>query len=200
MSEALKKQFTLEQYLTREAEAVYKSEYFNGQIFAMAGGTPEHSIIAVNTCSQLAQQLEDRPCTVRNSDQRVRIPATGLLTYPDISVVCGDAVMDALDPNALTNPVLIVEVLSEGTEAHDRGRKFVHYQRLTSLKQYVLISSEVCRIDLFTRAEDGKTWEFIGSSDPHGSLELSSIHCTLPLARVYAKVNVKPDPEYDSQQ
>src|SRR5438067_352701 len=130
-----------EEYLELEETADYKSEYFDGEVFAMAGGTPEHNLIAANLIGELRNQLEETPCRVYPSDQRVKIPDTGLYTYPDVTVVCADPQFEEPDRRAMLNPTLIVEVLSETTEAYDRGDKFAHYRRLSSLREYVMVAS-----------------------------------------------------------
>src|SRR5262249_43329548 len=104
-----------------EAKSEVRHEYLNGEVFAMAGGTPAHGALALAFGGELRNALRDRPCRMFSSDVRVRIPDTGLTTYPDLSIVCGGIELDPKDPNTITNPILIVEVLSETTEGHDRG-------------------------------------------------------------------------------
>jgi Uma2 family endonuclease len=181
-----------EEYLELEEQAEYKSEYFNGEIFAMAGGSPEHSAIALNIGRELGNQLEARPCLVFNSDLRVRVAETGLYTYPDVTVVCGEPEFDDRR-RALLNPTLIVEVLSDSTEKYDRGDKSAHYRRLPSLREYVLVASDRARIECFTRQEDGARWLLTECSNPGGTVPLESIGCELALSRVYAKVEF-PEP------
>lgn len=129
-----------EDYLALERSAEFKSEYFDGQIFAMAGASESHNIITLNVGSEIRQQLKKCPCTVYVSDMRVKVGPTGLFTYPDVVVVCGQAQFDDSHLDTLLNPTLIVEVLSDSTEAYDRGRKFEHYCKLESLAEYVLIA------------------------------------------------------------
>jgi Uma2 family endonuclease len=179
---------SVEEYLELEKHADYKSEYFDGEVFAMAGGTPEHNLIAANLIRELGNQLEERPCRVYPSDQRVKIPDTGLYTYPDLSVVCEEPQFEEPGRCALLNPTLIVEVLSETTEAYDRGDKFAHYRRVASLREYVLVASNRRRIERFTRQDGGSEWVLAECSDATGSLPLPSIQCVLSLPRVYSKV------------
>lgn len=174
---------TFAEYLALEAESDVKHEHVNGEIFAMAGGTLEHSRIAANVILELGAQLRGRPCIVYTSDARVRVRATGLATYPDASIVCGAIEHDPEDANTLTNPVVLVEVLSDGTEAYDRGEKFAHYQRIASLREYVLVSQHRQRIDHYLRNDDD-TWTFRSVETP-GSLQLPSIGCELSLEAVY---------------
>ena len=128
-----------DEYLALEERGEGKHEYVRGQIFAMAGGTPEHSALAAATIAALSAVLRGKPCRVYTGDLRVRIEATDIATYPDVAVVCGKLETAKDDRNAATNPVLLVEVLSESTERHDRGAKFAHYRHIASLREYVLV-------------------------------------------------------------
>jgi Uma2 family endonuclease len=177
VSQPARRWVSVEEYLALEERADFKSEYFNGEIFATAGGTPEHSLIAANVVWELGVQLESGPCRVHTSDQRVNIPDTGLYTYPDITVVCDKAEFEGPGRRALLNPTLIVEMLSESTEAYDRGGEFAHYRRLASLREYVLVASDRRRIERYTR--QGSEWVLGECSDPDGSLDLPSIGCVL---------------------
>ncbi|MCA9685323.1 MAG: Uma2 family endonuclease, partial [Myxococcales bacterium] len=142
-------------YLEAEAAAEVKHEYLRGEVYAMAGGTPEHAALAMAVGAELTLALRGRPCRVFSSDLRVRIEATDLSTYPDITVVCGALERSAVDPQAVVNPTLIVEVLSDSTEAYDRGEKFSHYRRLPSLRAYVLVSQHEARLEAYIRNDDG---------------------------------------------
>ena len=188
VSEPARRWLSEEEYLALEERADFKSEYFDGEIFAVAGGPPEHALISANVLRELGNQLEETPCRVYPGDQRVKIPDTGLYTYPDVTVVCEEPVFEESDRRTLLNPLLIVEVLSETTEAYDRGDKFAHYRRLSSLKEYVLVASDRRRIERFTRQEGASEWVLAECSDPDGSLALSSIGCVLSVPRVYLKV------------
>lgn len=146
---------TYAEYLALERASEAKHEYVNGHVYAMAGGTPDHGRLAMNVGGILRAALAGRPCAVFSSDVRVRIEATGRSTYPDLSVVCGHLARADDDADAITNPVVLVEVLSDSTEASDRGDKFAHYRRLPSLREYVLVSQRAERIELFRRGEVG---------------------------------------------
>ncbi|MGK4002157.1 Uma2 family endonuclease [Sorangium sp. So ce1036] len=183
---ARKLTFTFAEYLARERTSEGKHEYVNGEIFVMAGGTPEHGLLAVNVASVLRGQLVGRRCRVYNSDVRVRVQATGLATYPDVSVVCGPLERDAEDEDSLLNPVVLVEVLSAGTEAYDRGEKFAHYQAIPTLREYVLVSYSRRRVEVLRRNEDG-TWTLLDVRES-GVAELASVGCSLPLDEVYRGV------------
>ncbi len=177
-----------EEYLARERVAQLRSEYYGGEIFAMAGGSPRHSLIGANTIAALNMALRGRPCAVYTNDLRIRVSATGLYTYPDASVICGKLEFDDEHRDTVLNPTLLVEVLSESTEAYDRGKKFRHYQRLPTLKDYVLISQEIPRVERFARNADG-TWTLTAVEGLDQSIELPSIGVTLQLAEVYQRVD-----------
>ena len=192
MFEAAPRWISVEEYLELEEKAVYKSEYYRGDIFAMAGGSPEHSQIGTNTTGELRNLLEDGPCRVYNSDCRVSVPGEDYYTYPDASVVC-EAPVFTERGRALLNPVLLVEVLSESTEQYDRTGKFTLYRRSPSLREYVLVSSDSRRIETFHRHDETGEWVYSECSDPEGSIPLRSLGCSLSLARVYSKVEF-PEP------
>jgi Uma2 family endonuclease len=189
MSSLAKQYYTAEQYLTLERKAEYKSEYINGQIFAMAGASKEHIAIATNLIGELHAQLKGRPCQVYNSDMRVRVKPTGMHTYPDVTAICGEPHFDDRQLDTLTNPTVIIEVLSPSTEAYDRGVKFAHYRKLDSLTDYVLISQDRMLVEHFVRAGDkGDQWLLTEFSDPDSALRLISIDCTVALLDIYDKV------------
>jgi Uma2 family endonuclease len=147
--------YTWSEYLAFEASSNVKHEYLGGQIYAMAGGTPEHAALAAAVIGLLFPQLRAGRCRVHDADLRVRVRATGLATYPDVTVVCGPREHDPDDEHAVTNPTLIVEVLSRSTEEYDRGDKFEHYKHLPSLREYVLVSHRERSVEVFARGADG---------------------------------------------
>ena len=150
MNEPVRKlTLTFAQYLEQERASDTKHELVNGAIFAMAGGTMEHGRLGSNMAGVLVAKLRGRPCAAFSSDVRIRVRATGLVTYPDLSVVCGRLEHDPKDENTIVNPIVLVEVLSDSTEGYDRGEKFGHYQRITSLKEYVLVSQHTPRVEVF---------------------------------------------------
>jgi len=184
-----KKYISPEEYLAMERDSLEKHEYFDGEIFLMAGASDEHNTIAMNTASDLHQQLKKRPCKVYQSDMRVHIPKTGLFTYPDVMVVCGkpEFLPDA-NLDTLTNPILIVEVLSSSTEGYDKGAKFDNYRSLESLREYVLVSQDAKKVIRYTKQANG-SWvlmDFIGDKT---EIELSSIKCSLTMEDIYDKVD-----------
>ena len=160
-----------------------KHEYLDGQIFAMAGGTPEHAALAMAVGSSLSEQLQGRRCRVYSSDARVRVVATGLDTYPDISVVCGAEERDTDDPLALVNSVVLAEVTSPGTEEYDRGEKLSHYQRIPTLREVVFLAHDAQRIDVWRRGDDDQ-WHSTGAG-PEETVRLDALDCTLDVAAIY---------------
>lgn len=148
---------TFEEYLEIEEVARVRHEYYAGEIYAMAGGTPEHAAMAAAIMATLAAQLGDTPCRVYSSDLRVRVLATGLATYPDVTVICGPSERDPESITHVTNPKLVVEVLSQSTAEYDRGEKLLHYQQIPSLQTVVLVDHEEPRVDLWVRA--GESWQ-----------------------------------------
>jgi Uma2 family endonuclease len=197
MSSAVKTRYTPEQYLELERKAPYKSEYHDGCIYAMSGASREHNLIAGNLLSLINPQLEDRPCEVYMSDMRVRVSATGLYTYPDVSVVCGESQFLDREVDTLLNPTLIVEVLSPSTEAYDRGKKFDQYRRLESLREYVLVAQDEVLVLRYTRR--GVEWILSEFRRMEEVLRLESVGCEMPLSAVYRKVKF-PEAEAASEQ
>jgi Uma2 family endonuclease len=151
---------TYAEYSAFEREATVKHEYLRGEVFAMAGGTFEHARLGVRITFLLTRELDGRPCRVFSSDLRVRVEATDLDTYPDASVVCAEPQSAEADAHALINPTLLVEVLSDSTEAYDRGPKASHYRRIPSLKGYLMISQHEPRLELQLRQADG-SWTLL---------------------------------------
>ena len=178
--------YTPEQYLAMERKAGFKSQYYDGFITAMAGASNAHNVIAINTASEISFQLKGRPCVVFANDMRLCVSKTGLYTYPDVMAVCGERQYLDADVDTLLNPALIVEVLSETTESYDRGKKFGHYQRLTSLKEYVLVAQDEVRVERYTR--QGDDWILSVFTSLDDTLRLTSIDCEIPLREIYEKV------------
>ena len=190
MSSLPKTFLTPEQYLEIERKAEFKSEYHNGEMFAMAGARLPHNLITTNVTSELRQQLRLRPCRVVSSDQRVLVAPTGLFTYPDVVVVCGEPRLLDSELDTLLNPTVIVEVLSPTTEAYDRGRKFGHYRTIESLSAYLMVASELISAELYTRQPDNR-WKLTEeASRLEDTFEIESIGCRLKLADIYEKVEL----------
>jgi Uma2 family endonuclease len=164
--------YTYAEYLALEASSNVKHEFLDGQIYAMAGGTPEHAALAAAVIGLLFPALRAGRCRAYDADLRVRTP-TGLATYPDVTVVCGPRERDGEDAQAVTNPTLIVEVLSRSTEEYDRGDKFEHYKSVRSLEQYVLVSHRDRLVEVWTRERGGWTAAIAREGDiaPLGSIQ-----------------------------
>ncbi|MGO9464789.1 MAG: Uma2 family endonuclease [Isosphaeraceae bacterium] len=195
-SAALKNKFSPEEYLALERKAGFRSEYHDGFITAVASTSREHSLIALNVGGEISSQLKERPCEAYLSDMRVYIDRTGLYTYPDVVVVCGEPRFEDDEVDTLLNPTAIVEVLSPTTEAYDRGKKFLHYRRLPTLREYVLVSQDRVLVERFTR--QGDDWLLTELTQIDDTLRLDSIDCELPLREIYAKVKLGADAASDS--
>ena len=176
-------------YVAFEGRTPGRHEYLDGRVLAMAGGTPEHGALAAAVTGMLFAQLASQPCHVLTSDVRVKIQETGLTTYPDVSVVCGPAERDTEDPIAITNPTALVEILSERTEAYDRGEKFAHYRRLLSLREYVLVAQDAPRIEVFRRDATGN-WS-LHEFRPGDRARLESIGCALDVTELYERAALR---------
>lgn len=177
---------TSQQYLEVERAADFKSEFYGGEMFAMSGGSLPHSLIAINFGAELRQALKGR-CRVLGSDLRVRATEKGLYTYPDVTVICGEPQFVDGRRDTVVNPVLIVEVLSESTEAHDRGLKFAQYRLIESLKEYVLVSQSEPRVETFLRQPGGE-WLLMEWVGLDAVCILRSVEVNIPLAEIYAMV------------
>jgi len=182
-----KKLLTPEEYLVLERQADFKSEYLAGEMFAMAGASQRHNLIAANIIRTLGTQLLERDCNIYPSDMRVKISKINKYTYPDVVVACGKEQFEDEQNDALLNPVVIIEILSESTEAYDRGKKFEHYQSLDSLTEYLLISQDPYRVEHYVRQDD-RTWMYTEFHRIEDVVHLPTIDCTLALKDAYAKV------------
>lgn len=178
---------TPEEYLALERKADIKSEYVDGEMFAMSGASRWHNLITGNLTGELRTQLKGRPCESYPNDQRVHIPATGLYTYPDVVVVCGEPRFEDEQLDTLLNPRVLIEVLSPTTESYDRGKKFEHYQSIDSLAEYLLVDQTRARVEHYVR-QDGNQWLLTVLEGLDATVTLPSIQCELALAEVYDKV------------
>jgi len=188
---AIKQTYTPEEYLTLELNALTKSEYVNEQIYEMAGASREHNLISLNVAGELRSQLRERPCETYASDMRVRATPTGLYTYPDVVVVCGQPRFDDAQMDVLLSPTVIAEVLSPSTEAYDRGSKFAHYRFLDSLQEYVLIAQDRMQVDHYARM--GNQWLLTSYNHQDEALSLPSIECAVPLSEIYGRVELSAE-------
>jgi Uma2 family endonuclease len=176
------------EYLELERRAEFKSEYYEGGMFATAGASRRHGLIVTNLVAELRQQLKAKPGETHSSDLRLRVTPTGLYTYPDVLVVCGEPQLADDQKDTLLNPTVIVEVLSESTRDYDRGRKFQHYRTLPSLAEYLTVEQDEPHVEHWTRQPKSR-WllaEFAGLGQ---SIRLDSIDCVLPLAEIYDKID-----------
>ena len=194
MSAQPKQFFSAAEYLAFERENPYKSEYYAGEIFALAGASRRHNLITTNVIAALHAQLRGRTCTVYSSDMRVKVSQTGLYTYPDALVVCGRELFDDRDQDTLLNPAVIFEVLSKSTENYDRGKKFKNYRTLESLQEYVLIAQDSCHVEHYLRQDDSQ-WLLSDADELQAVVHLPSVDCVLALADVYDKVDLEPEDE-----
>jgi Uma2 family endonuclease len=181
-----------EEYLAIERKAEFKSEYYRGRMYLMAGGTSLHALIIGNVGSELVLALKkNRGCRVYSSNLRVLVYALGFYTYPDLSIGCGDAEYSDEERDTITNPVVIFEVLSESTEAYDRGEKFELYRGIQTLREYVLISQAKAYVERFVRQDD-HSWKLYESSGMDSRLVLESLGCEIALSDIYDKVEFRP--------
>jgi Uma2 family endonuclease len=179
-----KSPLTAEQYLEIERKAEFKSEFHNGEMFAMSGGTRAHSGLAFRLASLLGPHLDQRGCEGHTSDLRVLVEQSQLYTYPDLSVVCGQPKFADGQMDVLLNPVLLVEVLSPSTEQYDRGTKVKLYRTIPSLRECLLISQNTPEIELYRREND-ESWSILTVNSLDSTLELTSIGFLLPLRDLY---------------
>lgn len=177
---------TPEEYLAAEREAEYKSEYYDGHVYAMSGGTRWHSLIGGNVFAELRAALRPR-CEVHGSDMRLRVSAGNAYTYPDVTVICGKPEFSGKGQDILVNPTVIVEVLSTSTESYDRGAKFLLYRTVQSLREYLLVSQDERRVDLCTRLND-KDWRIETIDVTSGRVRLTSVEVDLTFDQIYAGV------------
>ena len=187
------RRLTEEEYLELDRAAQLKSEFFDGEMFAMAGGILRHSLIATNLAREFGNRLKGGRCIPFNADLRIKITATGLFTYPDLSVICGPAEFVEGTDDTVINPSVLVEVLSDTTEAYDRGKKFEHYRQIPTLQEYLLVSQHEPRIEQFTRQPDGR-WLLNEAAGLAAQIELPSLRVTISLAEIYVKVVFAPAP------
>jgi Uma2 family endonuclease len=184
MSTQPKTLLTEEQYLEIERAAETKSEFFEGELFAMAPTGAPHNRLVWNLIAELGTQLRSGPCHGYPCDMRVRVPSSGLYTYPDVVVACGEPKYLDGRQDTLLNPSLIVEVLSPSTEAYDRGRKFEQYASVPSLSEYLLVASDRIHLDLYARQATGG-WLRTSASGPDGALDLASVGCRVTVSSLY---------------
>lgn len=189
MSSVVRSLLSPQEYLDRERRAETRSEYYRGEMFAMSGATWEHTLIKDNLAREAGNQLKAGPCRVATSDLRVKVNASGLYTYPDIVIVCGEPQFEDKVLDTLLNPSVLIEVLPDSTEKYDRGQKFVHYRQLPSLKEYVLVAQDRPQVERFVRQDDG-TWVLSAFGDLAQTFSFGTIAVQVPLAEIYRGVKL----------
>ncbi|MCU1261095.1 MAG: Uma2 family endonuclease [Bryobacterales bacterium] len=179
---------TPEEYLAIERAAEFKSEYYNGHMYAMSGGTYPHALIIGNLTGLFCQSLRGTACSVTPTEARLRVAPNGLYTYPDVMIVCGAPQFADDQRDTLLNPILIAEVLSKSTEAQDRGFKFAQYRLLESLQEYMLVSQSEARVEIYRRQSAGE-WVLSESVGLAGSCSEQSAKASLALSEIYANIS-----------
>ena len=178
---------TPEQYLEAERKAEFKHEYFDGEVFAMSGGTYPHGTIIANLTAVFWNALQGRSCIVTPQDVRLRVGSGRLYCYPDVLIVCGEPRFADDQKDTLLNPTLIAEVLSISTEAHDRGLKFAQYRTIESLQEYVLVSQHEPRVEKFCR-QSADNWLMTECVGLNGACRFESVNCEVLLSEIYFNV------------
>lgn len=192
MSLRPKHHLSFEEWLEAErASAEGRSEYVDGEVFAMTGASAEHNTIVMNIGRELSIQLKGRPCQVYANDMKVLIRSASAGKYPDLVAFCGEPELLDGRRDVLLNPSLLVEVLSDSTEAYDRGDKFALYRQIPSLREYLLVSQSRVLVELFSRGDDGR-WVLADYRSLNDRVPLPSLDCTLDLAEIYDKVALPP--------
>ncbi len=190
-SAAAQSHLTPEEYLALERKATIKSEYLNGQMYAMSGATRAHNLVCGNVFGELRNQLKESACEVYSNDMRLKVNSAGLYTYPDVLVVCDEPRFEDDSFDTLLNPTALLEILSPSTEAYDRGAKFGYYRQLDSMQEYTLVSQDCMRVEHYLR--QGSQWILTEFSNPGDVMHLTSINCELSLREIYAKVEFPPN-------
>lgn len=186
-SDPLEPPFSVEDYLASEADGRLRHEYIAGEIFAMTGASVEHNIISVNLLTAFTLHLRGGPCRAFMSDVKVRLKngMDHIFYYPDVMVACGQ---EGIEKYYLTRPTLIVEVLSPTTEGTDRREKALHYRRIATLEEYVLVAQETCEVTIYRRSD---SWSHVTWCSPQDVVEFKSIGLSLPLADIYTGLPLK---------
>jgi Uma2 family endonuclease len=196
MATAALNHMTPDEYLARERQAEFRSEFVGGRLLAMVGARRPHGVLVSALVREVDTRLMERPCDVYASDMRVKISPSRDYVYPDVVIACEPRFEDGVF-DTLVNPVVIIEVLSDSTESYDRGEKFALYRRIDSLREYVLLSQKQVAVEQYVRR--GDFWHYTALDDPDGALVLSSLDMEIPLRRIYAKalqptIRVEPGP------
>ena len=181
-----------DEYVRLERQAEYKSEYLNGEIFAMSGASRQHNLITGNIGAEFNRQLKGKPCEAYTSDMRVKVRSNGLYTYPDVIVVCGEPQFEDQEVDTLSNPTLLVEVFSQSTERYDRIAKNSYYRTIESLAEHLLVAQHEIRLEQYTKQPDER-WALSEYTSLDSLVQLPSIDCSLRLSDVYDKISFDPN-------
>ncbi len=184
--------YTPEEYLAFERAAEMRHEYLDGQIYAMAGGSPQHNQICFNTAVAIGPQIRGTECIGYTSDQKIRSDPMDLFSYPDLTVVCGAPVFHDQHNDVILNPKVIFEISSPTTEGYDRSLKFTRYQSLKSLSDYILIAQNRACVEHFARQKGNRQWLFTIETEMTAEILIASISCKLKLADIYDRVSFPP--------
>ena len=199
MSSIPKHFLNAEEYLAFERRSQFRSEFYQGEMFAMTGASRKHNLITLNIARRISEALDNRPCETYSNDMRVKVSLSGLYTYPDVVATCESPQFEDDFVDTLLNPQAIVEVVSESTESYDRGKKFAHYRRIPSLKDYLLVSQDRVMVEHYMR-EPNNRWLLTEISQLEESVNLLSIDCRLRLADIYAKVDLSSPETEDTKE
>lgn len=184
MSAVAKTKMTEEEYLAKERASEFKSEFFNGEMFAMAGASIRHNLIKDNLIGDMHGKLAGSGCRTVSSDQRLKVDRTGLYTYPDIMIVCGKFERAELDSETIVNPQVIIEVLSDRTESYDRFEKFEHYKRLPSVREYILVAQNRVGIERYVRTAEGE-WQIRSFTQADESFVFATVPVSVKVLDIY---------------
>jgi Uma2 family endonuclease len=188
MAAHAKRKYTLDEYFDLELSTNERFEYWNGEVFSMSGGSEEHDQIEGNTYLALRLALSGRECRVFTGNMRIKVPSLPPYRYGDVSAICGKPIFEEIGGvDVVTNPTLIIEVLSDSTEAYDRGDKFTHYKSIPSLREYLLIAQHRPHVTQYVKQEDG-SWSYREVNELSASLHLPSVDCVLEVSEVYRDV------------
>ncbi len=188
---AINRNYTIEEYLDIEDDSEVRYEYHDGEIFMMAGAMPAHSLISANLSRAIGNALGNKNCMPMDGSLRVYVESINKIVHPDISVICGSIETDATRKSLVKNPILIIEVLSESTEAYDRGDKFAIYRQIPSFKEYILVSQREAVVESFYR-EDKIRWHINRVEGLDTEIEVKSLDITLSLSDIYRMVVFEP--------
>ncbi len=193
MSAQSKPRYTLEEYFELERKSEERYEYWNGEVFCMSGVSPEDAQLEVNFISRLNSRLTEKGCRVFPANIRIKVPSAPPYRYADVSALCGEAQFEEIGGiRAVTNPTLIIEILSSSTEAYDRGQKFTHYKSIPSFSEYLLVAQDHPYITHLVKQSDD-SWIYDEYNDLTATVKLSSLNCELPMSEIYENISFAPD-------